>query len=173
MILGSFEVKKFDKEMTLRGRVVNHGLSPRPSSRENTTKKVYVGGLENKVDWYQLKAIFSHYGSVKRVWISPKSGRFAFIEFLSTHAANEAVQKLNGTEICGSRVTVQLYNKLRYNSKVNSKRTNCPDTWKERSTSISESSVCFDDWCSMRTAISCRNQVKKEKNRQKGIHDKT
>jgi RNA recognition motif-containing protein len=73
--------------------------------------KLYVGGLPYSVTETQLEEVFTAHGTVEsaRVITDRMSGRsrgFGFVEMSSPEEAEEAMQKLNGTELEGRTLTV-------------------------------------------------------------------
>lgn len=73
--------------------------------------KLYVGGLPYSVTEAQLEEVFAAHGTVEsaRVITDRMSGRsrgFGFVEMSSPEEAEEAMQKLNGTELEGRTLTV-------------------------------------------------------------------
>ncbi|MDA2925037.1 RNA-binding protein [Acidobacteria bacterium AH-259-L09] len=75
------------------------------------SNKLYVGGLPYQVTEDQLKEIFSAHGTVEsaKVITDRMTGRskgFGFVEMSSQSEAEEAIQKLNGTDLEGRSITV-------------------------------------------------------------------
>jgi RNA recognition motif-containing protein len=75
--------------------------------------KLYVGNLSYGVDDDSLSAHFSEVGSVTsaRVIRDRESGRskgFGFVEMADDNAANDAISRLDGTEIDGRSIRVSL-----------------------------------------------------------------
>ncbi len=73
--------------------------------------KLYVGGLPYSVTETQLEEVFAAHGTVEsaRVITDRMSGRsrgFGFVEMSTPEEAEEAMQKLNGTELEGRTLTV-------------------------------------------------------------------
>ena len=76
-----------------------------------TSNKLYVSGLPYSVTDGQLQEIFSAHGTVEsaRVITDRMTGRsrgFGFVEMSSQSEAEEAIQKLNGTDLEGRSLTV-------------------------------------------------------------------
>jgi RNA recognition motif-containing protein len=74
-------------------------------------RKIYVGNLPFSVNDSSLQNMFSPYGTVDsaKIIIDRDSGRskgFGFVEMSTDQAAQEAISKLNGTEIDGRAITV-------------------------------------------------------------------
>lgn len=73
--------------------------------------KLYVGGLPYSVTDAQLEEVFAAHGTVEsaRVITDRMSGRsrgFGFVEMSTPEEAEEAMQKLNGTDLEGRTLTV-------------------------------------------------------------------
>ena len=73
--------------------------------------KLYVGGLPYSVTDTQLEEPFAAHGTVEsaRVITDRMTGRsrgFGFVEMSSPEEAEEAIQKLNGTDLEGRSLTV-------------------------------------------------------------------
>ena len=75
------------------------------------TNKLYVGGFPYSVTEGQLQEMFSAHGTVEsaKVITDRMSGRsrgFGFVEMSSQSEAEEAIQKLNGTQLEGRKLVV-------------------------------------------------------------------
>ena len=75
------------------------------------SNKLYVGGLPYSVTDDKLQEIFSPHGTVEsaRVITDRMTGRsrgFGFVEMSSQAEAEEAIQKMNGTDLEGRSLTV-------------------------------------------------------------------
>jgi len=75
-----------------------------------TSNKLYVGGLPYSVTDDKLQEIFSPHGTVEsaRVITDRMTGRSrgGFVEMSSQSEAEEAIQKMNGTDLEGRSLTV-------------------------------------------------------------------
>ena len=76
-----------------------------------TSNKLYVGGLPYAVTDDRLQEIFSAHGTVEsaKVITDQMTGRskgFGFVEMSSQSEAEEAIQKVNGTNLDGRSLTV-------------------------------------------------------------------
>ena len=76
-----------------------------------TSNKLYVGGLPYSVTDDKLQEIFAPHGTVEsaRVITDRMTGRsrgFGFVEMSSQSEAEEAIQKMNGTDLEGRSLTV-------------------------------------------------------------------
>ena len=79
-------------------------------AHRNWEVKVYIGGLRDDANKYDLEDAFQKYGPVKNVWVARKPPGFAFVEMEDTRDAEDAIRGLDGTRICGSRVKVEMSN---------------------------------------------------------------
>ncbi|MDZ4663048.1 MAG: RNA-binding protein [Pseudomonadota bacterium] len=74
-------------------------------------KKLYVGNLSYSLDSEGLQNLFTQYGNVESANVitdrdSGRSKGFGFVEMSTDEEANAAIEKLNGSEIEGRKVTV-------------------------------------------------------------------
>ena len=72
---------------------------------------IYVGNLPYSIDRDQLREIFAQFGEVRaaRVVIDRESGKskgYGFVAMDNDAEANEAIAKLNGTEIGGRKAVI-------------------------------------------------------------------
>ena len=70
-------------------------------------KRLYVGNLNYRTTEDTLGDIFSEYGDVVEVTIIEGKG-FGFVEFESEEDAKEAIENLNGEEVDGRRIRVDV-----------------------------------------------------------------
>jgi len=70
--------------------------------------KVYVGDLGSSASKQDLEDAFSPYGRLSNVWVARNPPGFAFVEFEDNRDAEDAVRALDGRNICGRRVRVEL-----------------------------------------------------------------
>lgn len=69
------------------------------------SSKLYVGNLSYTVTSSELEELFAQYGSVVDVKIIERKG-FGFVEMSSQSEAEEAKEKLDGTEFMQRRLKV-------------------------------------------------------------------
>jgi len=74
----------------------------------NTECKVYIGGLKDDANRYDIEDVFAKVGRVRDVWVARKPPGFAFVEMEDPRDAQDAVRELDGTRICGARVKVEM-----------------------------------------------------------------
>ena len=75
------------------------------------SKKLYVGGLPYSISDRQLEELFSAHGSVESAHVitdrtTGRSKGFGFVEMSSQSEAEEAIEKLNQTDMEGRSITV-------------------------------------------------------------------
>lgn len=70
--------------------------------------RVYVGDLGDQGSRAELERAFSRYGHVTEVWVARNPPGFAFVFFESYREAEDACRGLNGTNVCGVRVRVEV-----------------------------------------------------------------
>ena len=75
------------------------------------SNKLYVGGLPYEVTDDRLQEVFSAYGTVESAKVitdrmTNRSRGFGFVEMSSQSEAEEAIQKLNGSQLEGRTLTV-------------------------------------------------------------------
>ncbi|XP_015431617.1 PREDICTED: RNA-binding protein Rsf1 [Dufourea novaeangliae] len=70
--------------------------------------RVYVGGLNESIKKEDLQAEFEKYGKLNKVWVAFNPPGFAFIEFLNMNEAELACSSMNGTEIMGAKLRVEI-----------------------------------------------------------------
>ncbi|KAI3378672.1 hypothetical protein SNEBB_005600 [Seison nebaliae] len=70
--------------------------------------KVYVGNLAPDAKKDELERIFEEYGQLTNVWVARNPPGFAFVEFKNARDAEEAVNRLDGKVLCGTRVRIEL-----------------------------------------------------------------
>ncbi|KAG7213240.1 hypothetical protein KM043_002541 [Ampulex compressa] len=70
--------------------------------------RVYVGGLNESIKKEDLQMEFEKYGKLNKVWVAFNPPGFAFIEFLNMNEAELACTSMNGTEIMGAKLRVEI-----------------------------------------------------------------
>ncbi|KAF5289118.1 hypothetical protein FQA39_LY15220 [Lamprigera yunnana] len=94
-------LKDYDKALTdLRQKM------SKDSSDGGT--RVYVGGLQENVKKEDLELEFEKFGKLNSVWVAFNPPGFAFIEFSNQTDAETACDNLNGTDILGSKIRVEI-----------------------------------------------------------------
>ncbi len=77
------------------------------------SNKLYVGGLPYQVTEDKLREIFSAHGTVESATVimdrmTSRSKGFGFVEMSSQEEAQAAIDKLNGTDLEGRNITVNV-----------------------------------------------------------------
>uniref|UniRef100_A0A1Q3FN21 Putative repressor splicing factor 1 n=1 Tax=Culex tarsalis TaxID=7177 RepID=A0A1Q3FN21_CULTA len=75
---------------------------------EQKGTRVYVGNLTDKVKKEDLEGEFTKYGKLNSVWVAFNPPGFAFIEFENKEEAESACDNLNGQDILGSKLRVEI-----------------------------------------------------------------
>lgn len=75
--------------------------------------KLFVGGLSFSTSTERLREVFAGVGSVESASVvtdrdTGRSRGFGFVEMASSEEANEAVSRLNGTELDGRQIKVEI-----------------------------------------------------------------
>ncbi|XP_071830808.1 serine/arginine-rich splicing factor 3-like [Apostichopus japonicus] len=70
--------------------------------------KVYIGGLGEDANRYEIWDEFEKFGTLRNVWVARNPPGFAFVEFKDHNDAADAVENLDQKIICKRRVRVQL-----------------------------------------------------------------
>jgi RNA recognition motif-containing protein len=83
------------------------------SKEENMNKKLYVGGLPYSVTDEKLQELFSAHGTVESATVimdkyTESSRGFGFVEMSTQQEAEKAIEALNGTELEGRILTVNI-----------------------------------------------------------------
>ncbi|XVE76676.1 hypothetical protein DITRI_Ditri13aG0000700 [Diplodiscus trichospermus] len=86
-----------------------------PSSEAD--RRLYVGNIPRTFNSDQLSKIFEEHGAVEKAEViydkySGRSRRFAFVTMKTVEDASAAIEKLNGTEIGGRQIKVNITEKL-------------------------------------------------------------
>lgn len=85
-----------------------------PSSE--AARRLYIGNIPRTVDNAELTGIVEEHGAVEKTEVmydkySGRSRRFAFVTMKTVEDANAVVEKLNGTEIGGREIKVNITEK--------------------------------------------------------------
>ncbi|XP_073145924.1 small ribosomal subunit protein cS22-like [Henckelia pumila] len=94
--------------------VVAQVSTAEPSSE--AARRLYVGNIPRNVTTDEIRIIVEEHGAVERAEVmydkySGRSRRFAFVTMKSAEEATAAVEKLNGTEIGGRTIKVNITEK--------------------------------------------------------------
>ncbi|GAB4832626.1 30S ribosomal protein 2, chloroplastic [Ancistrocladus abbreviatus] len=116
--LKSFSSSSIIPTGSVRQYAVAEEVSPTttqdPSSE--AARRLYIGNIPRTVDNEELLLIAEEHGAVEKVEVmydkySGKSRRFGFVTMKSVEDANAVVEKLNGTEIGGRQIKVNITEK--------------------------------------------------------------
>src|SRR5467141_3032657 len=77
------------------------------------TVKLFVGGLSFSTSSERLREAFAGFGEVQSATVvmdrdTGRSRGFGFVEMATSEEANEAVRRLNGTELDGRQIKVEV-----------------------------------------------------------------
>ena len=83
------------------------------SQEENLNKKLYVGGLPYSVTDEQLRELFAAHGTVESATVitdkfTDRSRGFGFVEMSTQEEAEKAIAALNGSQMGGRSLTVNV-----------------------------------------------------------------
>jgi len=70
--------------------------------------KIFIGGLRDDANKYDIEDAFSKFGKVVDVWVARKPPGFAFVEMDDPRDAEDASKELDGTRICGAKCRVEM-----------------------------------------------------------------
>lgn len=70
--------------------------------------RVYVGGLNESIKKEDLQMEFEKFGKLNKVWVAFNPPGFAFIEFFNMNEAELACCNMNGAEIMGAKLRVEI-----------------------------------------------------------------
>ena len=73
--------------------------------------RVYVGGLVEGIKKEDLEREFDKYGKLNSVWVALNPPGFAFIEFENLQEAEDACSAMNGIEMLGATLKVEISRK--------------------------------------------------------------
>jgi arginine/serine-rich splicing factor 4/5/6 len=76
-----------------------------------STSRVFVGRLSSRATERDMDDIFRKYGKIREIVV--KQG-FGFVEFDDVRDAEDAVYELNGRDLCGERIVVEMSRRPRF-----------------------------------------------------------
>lgn len=71
-----------------------------------SNNRLFVGGLGGGVAKEDLENRFSEYGQVDDAYVNPSG--YGFVTFSDGESALQAVENLNGTDLCGQTIRVEV-----------------------------------------------------------------
>ncbi len=80
---------------------MSHSKDPRPG-------KLFIGGLDERVQKEDLQKFFANAGELEDIWIARKPPGFGFIQFRDPRDAEDAIRDLDGKEIMGKVIALQI-----------------------------------------------------------------
>ena len=81
-----------------------------PGRSDRATTKIFVGNLPDRYPDDSLRELFEQYGEVSECDVIKN---FAFVHFVSEDEAEAAVKGLNGAEVKGKNIRVEISEKVR------------------------------------------------------------
>ena len=81
-----------------------------PGRSDRATTKIFVGNLPDRYPDDSLRELFEQYGEVSECDVIKN---FAFVHFISEEEAESAVKGLNGAEVKGKNIRVEISEKVR------------------------------------------------------------
>lgn len=86
------------------------------STKSEAARRLYIGNIPRTVNNSELQGIVEEHGAVEKVEVmydkySGRSRRFAFVTMTTVDDANAVVEKLNGTQIGGREIKVNITEK--------------------------------------------------------------
>ena len=75
------------------------------NKKHNMSGRVYIGNLSNKSHERDVKKFFRGYGRIIDIMLKEN---FGFVEFESVEDAERAIENLNGSEVSGRTITVNI-----------------------------------------------------------------
>lgn len=77
---------------------------------DDKSTKVYIGNLIDNIGNDKLQREFEKFGQIVKVWIarSPFSRGYAFVDYADPNDAEQAIKEMNGKDIFGGKILVQL-----------------------------------------------------------------
>lgn len=70
--------------------------------------RIYIGNLTETIKKEELEEEFTKYGLINSVWVAFNPPGFAFIEYANKEDAELAVNSLNGQELFGTKLRVEI-----------------------------------------------------------------
>eukprot|EP00931_Biecheleriopsis_adriatica_P040249 TRINITY_DN23051_c0_g1_i1.p1 TRINITY_DN23051_c0_g1~~TRINITY_DN23051_c0_g1_i1.p1 ORF type:complete len:153 (+),score=49.01 TRINITY_DN23051_c0_g1_i1:58-459(+) len=83
-----------------------------PQLNVDPTRKIWIGNLPEAAKWKDLQELVDSHGKSKWVEIFSGKGKgTAAVVFATAEEASEAISKLNGSDLCGSSIVVDAWEK--------------------------------------------------------------
>lgn len=102
--------------LLLRGRVnsvAGETSAPAQDTTSEAARRLYVGNIPRTVSKDELRKFVEEHGAVEKAEVmydkySGRSRRFGFVTMKTTEDANAAIEKLDGTELSGRKIKVNI-----------------------------------------------------------------
>ena len=95
---------------THTGEKDTHLVSKLPASacptNEGNGYRVYVAGFGANVKRDDLMQTFGKFGLITEIWMAQSTPRFGFVVFKNVEDSEEAIWRLDSSEICGNKIYV-------------------------------------------------------------------
>ena len=92
------------------GEKDTHLVSKLPASacptNEGNGYRVYVAGFGANVKRDDLMQTFGKFGPITEIWMAQSTPRFGFVVFKNVEDSEEAIWRLDSSEICGNKIYV-------------------------------------------------------------------
>ena len=76
------------------------------STNEGNGYRVHVAGFGANVKRDDLMRTFGKFGPITEIWMAQSTPRFGFVEFKNVEDSEEAIWRLDSSEICGNKIYV-------------------------------------------------------------------
>jgi len=76
------------------------------STNEGNGYRVHVAGFGVNVKRDDLMRTFGKFGPITEIWMAQSTPRFGFVEFKNMEDSEEAVWRLDSSELCGNKIYV-------------------------------------------------------------------
>lgn len=77
----------------------------RSRSRSDSRSRIYIGHISTHARESDLREVFEKYGSIRNVEVK---FNYAFLEYDDSKSAKQAIDKLNGQDLDGHRMIVEM-----------------------------------------------------------------
>eukprot|EP00930_Biecheleria_cincta_P038779 TRINITY_DN2664_c0_g1_i1.p1 TRINITY_DN2664_c0_g1~~TRINITY_DN2664_c0_g1_i1.p1 ORF type:complete len:153 (+),score=34.05 TRINITY_DN2664_c0_g1_i1:62-520(+) len=95
-----------------KGKGKGKGKDRSPQLRVDPSKKIWVGNIPESAKWKDLQTLVDQAGKSKWVEIFKGRGKgTAAVVYATAEEATEAISKLNGSDLCGSSIVVDTWEK--------------------------------------------------------------
>lgn len=74
---------------------------------ETKKTRLFIGGLQRRIEKEEMEPVFSPFGSIVEIWIAYDPPGYAFVEYTTEEEARTAMGTLHKTEQFGSQIRVE------------------------------------------------------------------